>query len=51
MKVNFLHTMNVKVADPAECSYRSPVVFLTFKSHSECILSHIYGSANKQKPL
>jgi len=27
VKVNFLHTMNVTVADPAGCSYRFPVQF------------------------
>jgi len=27
MKVNFLRTMNATVADPAGCSYRSPVQF------------------------
>jgi len=40
VKVNFLHTMNVTVADPAGCSHRSPVQFFSaFKSHSECILA------------
>ena len=51
MKVNFLRTMNVTVADPAGRSYRSPVQFFAFKSHSECIVAYVYGSANKQKQL
>jgi len=52
VKVNFLSTMNVTVADPAGCSYRSPVqIFFAFKSHSECMLAYVYRSANKQKQL
>jgi len=43
--------MNVTVADPAGRSYRFPVQFFALKSHSECILAHVYGSANKQKQL
>jgi len=38
--------MNVTVADPAGRSYR-----FAFKSHSECIVAYVYGSANKQKQL
>jgi len=44
--------MNVTVVDPAGRSYRPPVqFFFAFKSHSECILAHVYGSANKKKQL
>jgi len=43
--------MNVTVADPSGHSYRSPVQFFTFKSHSECEVAYVYGSANKQKQL
>jgi len=51
VKVYFPRTMNVTVADPAGRSYRSPVQFFSFESHSECILAHVCGSANKQKQL
>jgi len=37
------------MADPAERSYKSPVVFFMLKSHSECTLAYVDGSANKQK--
>jgi len=44
--------MNATVADPAGCSYKSPVqFFFTFKSHSECMLAYAYGAADKQKQL
>jgi len=39
VKVNFLRTMNVTVADPAGRSYRSPVQFFAFKSHSKCTVA------------
>jgi len=29
----------------------SSTVFFAFKSHSECIVAYVYGSANKQKQL
>jgi len=41
--------MNLTMADPAERSYKSPVVFFMLKSHSECTLAYVDGSANKQK--
>jgi len=41
--------MNVTVADLAGHSYRSPVQFFAFKSHSECTLTYEHRSANNQK--
>jgi len=51
VKVKFLRTMNVTVVDPAGRSYRSLYSFFAFKSHSECIVAYVYGSADKQKQL
>jgi len=47
VKVNFLRTKNVTVADPPGRSYRSPVQFFSRLN----IILNAYGSANKQKQL
>jgi len=47
VKLNFLHTMNVKVADPEGRSYRSPEQFFSRLS----LILNAYGSANKLKQL
>jgi len=51
VKVNFLRTMNATVADPAGSVIGLLYSFFACKSHAECILAYVYGSADKQKQV